>query len=253
VASAACASSNVAIGVGLEWLRSGLCDVVLCGGVDALHEFVIAGFASLRAQSPSPCRPFDAERSGLNLGEGAAFLVLELESQARARGQRIRAHLAGAGLSCDANHMTGPDRQGRGAARAMQAALVDADLTAADIDFVSAHGTATLFNDQMEGLALASLFGARLADVPVNSIKGSIGHTLGAAGALEAVMAVRVLEEQCIPPTAGLERRDEKIRLDVVAGAPRAARVRTVLSTSSGFGGLNAAIVLRAAEGEGAR
>lgn len=244
VVSAACASSNAAFQVALDWLRGGLCDAVLCGGVDALQEFVVAGFTSLRALSPLPCRPFDAERSGLNLGEGAAFLLLERESHARARGRSIRAFLDGVGLSCDANHMTGPDREGRGATRAMSAALVDAGRDAAAVDFVSAHGTATLFNDLMESQALGTLLGARVPVVPINSIKGSIGHTLGAAGALEAVMAVRVLEEQLIPPTVGHLQRAENIKLDVVAGDARQVPIDCVLSTSSGFGGLNAAIVL---------
>ncbi len=132
----------LALGMALQWLRAGRCDVVLCGGTDAISEFVLSGFHSLRAQSKGPCQPFDRARSGLNLGEGAAFLVLESEEHASRRGQRIRAYLSGYGLSCDANHMTGPDRQGRGAARAMSAALADAGLGAEAVDFVSAHGGA---------------------------------------------------------------------------------------------------------------
>lgn len=254
VTSTACASGNVALGMALKWLRAGLCDVVLCGGVDAISEFVLSGFHSLRAQAKAPCQPFDRARSGLNLGEGAAFLVLESEDHARRRGQRIRAYLSGYGLSCDANHMTGPDRQGRGAARAMSAALVDAGLGAPAVDFVSAHGTATVFNDAMEARGLALVLGERSATVPVNSIKGSLGHTLGAAGALEAVMAVRALEEQVIPPTAGLGERDPEIALHLVVGAPQAAALSVVLSTSSGFGGVNAALVLcRASDDKAAR
>ncbi len=251
VTSTACASGNVALGMALQWLRAGRCDVVLCGGVDAISEFVLSGFHSLRAQAKVPCQPFDRARSGLNLGEGAAFLVLESEDHARRRGQRIRAYLSGYGLSCDANHMTGPDRQGRGAARAMSAALADAGLGAEAVDFVSAHGTATVFNDAMEARGLELVLGARSATVPVNSIKGSLGHTLGAAGALEAVMVVRALEEQLIPPTAGLVERDPEIALHIVAGAPQAAPLSVVLSTSSGFGGVNAALVLCRAAGDG--
>ena len=229
----------------LEWIRAGTCDAVLCGGVDAISEFVLSGFHSLRAHAKEPCRPFDGDRSGLNLGEGAAFLLVEAAEHARARGQRIRAYLDGYGLSCDANHMTGPDRQGRGAARAMVAALHDAQLQPAAVDFVSAHGTATAFNDLMEARALAVVLGAGSAATPVNSIKGTLGHTLGAAGAIEAVMAVRALEAQLIPPTAGHRERDPEIALDIVSGAARPARLATVLSTSSGFGGVNAALVLR--------
>lgn len=250
VMSTACISGNAALGVAVQWIRSRACDAVLCGGVDALQEFVLSGFHSLRAHSREPSRPFDGRRSGLNLGEGAGFLVVESADSARARGARIRGFLDGYGLSCDAHHMTGPDRNGRGAARAMLHAIADAGLDPASIDFVSAHGTATVFNDLMEARGLEAVFDDRAAAVPVNSIKGALGHTLGAAGALEAVMAVRVLEEQAIPPTAGHEQLDPEIRLDVVHGAARRARVRAVLSTSSGFGGVNAALVLTAAGGE---
>ena len=247
VVSTACASGNAALGVAMQWVRSGACDVVLCGGVDALQEFVLSGFHSLRAHSREPARPFDAARSGLNLGEGAAFLVVEAAEHAAARGRRVRAFLDGYGLSCDAHHMTGPDRNGRGAARAMLQAIADAALTPEAVDFVSTHGTATVFNDLMEARGLEAVLGGRSDRVPVNSIKGALGHTLGAAGALEAVMAVRALEEQCIPPTTGHGERDPQIHLDVVAGGVRRAPIRTVLSTSSGFGGVNAALVLQAA------
>ncbi len=245
VASIACASANAALGTALELIRTSRADQVIAGGVDALNDFVVAGFASLKALDPDPCRPFDRARRGLNLGEGAGFLVLEEESHARARGARIRALLSGYGSATDANHMTGPDRQGRGAAHAMQAALEDAAVFPAAIDFVSTHGTATPFNDAMEARALHAVFGARAARLPAHSIKGSLGHTLGAAGALEALVCVRILETGHIPPTVGLMDRDPEIELDLVAGAARACPVTTALSTSSGFGGLNAAVVLQ--------
>lgn len=249
VLSTACASGNAALGSALQLLRGGRCDVVLAGGVDALQDFVIAGFGCLRAHAPSPCQPFDRQRRGLNLGEGAGFLVLETEEHAARRGARVRAYLDGCGLAADATHMTGPDREGGGAARAMQAALAQAGARAEDVDFVSLHGTATAFNDLMEAKALHAILGPRAAQVPVNSIKGSIGHTLGAAGLLEAVLCVRVLEEGFIPPTVGCMERDPEIDLCVVAGAGRGAAISTVLSTSSGFGGLNAAVVLRRGPG----
>jgi 3-oxoacyl-[acyl-carrier-protein] synthase II len=239
-ASVACASGNVAIGAALDLVRSGRCDVVLAGGADALHDFVIAGFGALKAVDPEPCRPFDRGRRGLNLGEGAAFLVVEAEPHARARGARVRAFLDGYGLGADAVHMTGPDREGRGAARAMQAALAEARVDAGAVSFVSAHGTATVFNDLMEAKALA-LVGTR---APVSSIKSAIGHTLGAAGALEAVLCVRTLETGLVPPTIGLVVKDPEIALDVVHGRAREIDARVALSTSSGFGGTNAAIVL---------
>ncbi len=247
VPSVACASGNVALGAALDLVRRGRCDVVLAGGADALHDFVIAGFGTLKAVDTAPCRPFDRDRRGLNLGEAAAFVVVESEAHARARGARIRAFLDGYGVAADAVHMTGPDREGRGAARAMQAALADAGRAAADVGFVSAHGTATPFNDLMEGKALALVFGARTSAVPVNSIKSALGHTLGAAAALEAVATVRTLETGLIPPTPGLTTLDPDIPLDIVHGTPRATSPRVVLSTASGFGGTNSTIILSAA------
>jgi 3-oxoacyl-[acyl-carrier-protein] synthase II len=244
VPSVACASGNVALDAALALVRSGRCDVVLAGGVDALQDFVIQGFACLKALDPAPCRPFDRDRRGLNLGEAAAFLVVEAEEHARARGARVRAVLAGSGVAADAVHMTGPDREGRGAARAMQAALTDAELATADVGFVSAHGTATAFNDLMEAQALGLVLGERSARTPVNSIKSALGHTLGAAAALEAIACVRTLETGLIPPTPGLVERDPAIGLDIVHGAAREADVHVALSTSSGFGGTNAAVVL---------
>jgi 3-oxoacyl-[acyl-carrier-protein] synthase II len=246
VPSVACASGNVALGAALDLVRRGRCDVVLAGGADALHDFVLAGFGSLKAVDAAPCRPFDRDRRGLNLGEGAAFVVVESEEHARARGARIRAFLDGYGVAADAVHMTGPDREGRGAARAIAAALADAGRGAAgDVGYVSAHGTATPFNDLMEGKALALVFGAAVP--PVNSIKSALGHTLGAAAALEAVACVRTLETGLVPPTPGLATLDPEIALDVVRDSARALRPRVVLSTASGFGGTNAAVVLSAA------
>lgn len=251
VISTACCSSNSALALSLYWLRRGLCDVVLCGGVDVLQPFVVSGFRLLRAQSQEVCRPFDVRRSGVNLGEAAACVVLEPEPRARERGQRVLGRLVGAGLSQDAHHMTAPDPQGRGVLLAMERALSDAGLPVDAVDFVSSHGTGTPFNDQMEARALKLLLGERSRHVPVNSIKGSVGHTLGAAGVLEAVMTVHILADQRIPATVGLEQPDPSFEIDLVMGGPRSARVRYVLSTASGFGGENAAVVLAAGDGGG--
>ncbi|MCS6915002.1 MAG: beta-ketoacyl synthase N-terminal-like domain-containing protein [Myxococcales bacterium] len=245
VVSVACASGNAALGTALDLIREGTCDAVLAGGVDVLTDFVLSGFAALRAHARGPCRPFDRDRDGLSLGEGAAFLLLEAAPLARARGRRVRAWLDGYGVACDATHMTGPDREGGGAARAMAAALAEAGASPEEVDFVSLHGTGTRYNDLMEARGLASALGPRAATVPVNSIKGAIGHTLGAAAALEAVMAVRALEAQLVPPTAGLQVQDPEIPLRVVHEVPLRTRLETVLSTASGFGGLNAAVLLR--------
>jgi 3-oxoacyl-[acyl-carrier-protein] synthase II len=242
VISVACASGNVALGAGRDLIRSGRADVVLAGGVDALNDFVVAGFGTLKAVDPEPCRPFDRTRRGLNLGEAACFLVLEAEPHARARGARVRAFLDGYGVAADAVHMTGPDREGRGAARAMMAALSDAQIPAEQVGYVSAHGTATVFNDLMEAKALAQVFTAQIP--PVNSIKSALGHTLGAAGALEALLCVRTLETGLCTPTPGLSELDPEIPLDVVRDQPQKLHPRVVLSTSSGFGGTNAALCL---------
>ncbi len=241
----ACASGTHALALATSWIRAGRADVVLAGGTDLLCRFVVAGFNCLRATSDA-AHPFDRGRKGLVLGEGAGVLVLESEAHATRRGARIRAAVAGVGAAADAVHMTAPDREGAGAARAMRAALADAACSPADVGFVSAHGTGTPYNDAMEAAALTRVFGA--GRVPVNSIKGAIGHTLGAAGALEAILCVCVLETGIVPPTIGLEDLDPACAtLDCVQGEARRVATSTVVSTSSGFAGANAALVLEAA------
>jgi 3-oxoacyl-[acyl-carrier-protein] synthase II len=238
----ACASGTHAVALGAAWIRAGRADVVLAGGTDLLCRFVVAGFNCLRATS-DVARPFDRRRKGLVLGEGAAIVVLESEAHARARGAAVRACVTGVGAAADATHMTAPDREGAGAARAIRAALDDAGLAPSNVGFVSAHGTGTPYNDAMEAAALTRVFGA--GRVPVDSIKGAIGHTLGAAGAIEAVVCLRVLETGLVPPTTGLEEVDPACAsLDVVHGAARRVDARAVVSTSSGFAGANAALVL---------
>jgi 3-oxoacyl-[acyl-carrier-protein] synthase II len=245
--SIACASGTQSIGLALELIRSGQGDVFVVGGAEALCDFVVTGFNSLRATSRETVRPFDTRRDGLALGEGAAILVVESMEHARARGAEVGAEICGTGLSGDAVHMTAPARDGAGAARAMRAALADAGVAAPRVDFVSAHGTGTVYNDAMEIAAIANVFGEHAARVPVNSIKGAIGHTLGAAGSFEAIMCARVLREGLIPPTANCEQLDASCPLDLVRGAPRRCDVRIALSTSSAFAGNNAAVVLRRA------
>jgi len=234
--SVACASGTTAVGHALRWIRQGRAHRVLVVGVDALSEFIVRGFAALRALGVGGARPFDATRDGLCVGEGSAAICIQSGSGP------ARATIAGAGGANDANHITGPARDGRGLIGAVTAALADATVSADDIDAVSAHGTATRFNDQMEGVALSAVFGGR--PVPVHSIKGAIGHTLGAAGVIEAVLCVRGLETGLWPPTAGLVEQDPEIGLDVVADEPRTIRGRMVLSCSAGFSGINSAVVL---------
>jgi 3-oxoacyl-[acyl-carrier-protein] synthase II len=237
----ACASSTHAIALAADWVRRGRAEVVLAGGTDLLCRFVVAGFNCLRATAET-AHPFDVRRRGLVLGEGAAVVIVESADAAARRGATVRARVLGVGGAGDAVHMTAPDREGGGAARAIAAALGDAGVRPADVGFVSAHGTGTPYNDAMEAAALGRLFEPRA--VPVNSIKGAIGHTLGAAGAFEAVMCTRVLATGILPPTAGLEELDPTCAgLDVVHGDARGADVAVALSTSSGFAGTNAAVV----------
>jgi len=241
----ACASGTAAIALAAGWVSAGRADVVLAGGTDLLTRFLVAGFNCLRATAEE-ARPFDRDRRGLVLGEGAAVLVIEGADHAARRGARARAAILGAGAAGDAVHMTAPDREGGGAARAMLAALAEAGVTPAAVDFVSAHGTGTPYNDAMEAAALRHVFGA--TGPPVHSVKGAVGHTLGAAGALEAVVCVEAMATGLIPPTVGLVTVDPACAgLDLVRGEPRRRRVGVALSTSSGFAGANAAVVLGAA------
>ena len=239
----ACASGTNAIGHAFECVRSGRYQRVLSGGYDALSELVFAGFDSLQASTPEKCRPFDRGRTGLVLGEGAAVLALENFEAASARGARIFGEVVGYGLSTDNHHLTQPNPSGSGARQAMQRALDSADLSAPEIDYINAHGTATPFNDAAEGKAIAELFGR----VPVSSTKGMMGHSLGAAGAIEAVISLLALRDQILPPNINFRETDEALDLDIVANVSRPAALRTVLSNSFGFGGTNACIILRKA------
>lgn len=237
----ACASGTNAIGHAFECVRSGRYQRVLTGGYDALSELVFVGFDSLQAATPEKCRPFDRNRSGLVLGEGAAILALENLKAAEARGATILAEVIGYGLSTDNHHLTQPNPSGSGARQAMERALESAHLSASEVDYVNAHGTATPFNDAAEGKALAELFGR----VPVSSTKGMMGHSLGAAGAIEAVISLLALRDQTLPPNINFRASDPALDLDIVANESRPARIRTVLSNSFGFGGTNASVILR--------
>jgi 3-oxoacyl-[acyl-carrier-protein] synthase II len=246
----ACSSSAHAIGLALDLLRARRADAVVAGGAEAICRTTLAGFNALRAIDPRGPRPFDRARAGMGLGEGAAVLVLERLGEARARGVRARALLLGYGGSADAFHMTNPHPEGRGALAAMGAALADAGLAAEAIDHVNAHGTGTPANDAAEARAIRALVGpAREGEVAVCSVKGALGHTLGAAGAVEAAAVVAAIEEGFVPPTVGLEEPDEACgALAMVRGEALARPVRVALSTSFAFGGNDAALVFAAAE-----
>ncbi|MEV5238394.1 beta-ketoacyl-[acyl-carrier-protein] synthase family protein [Streptomyces cinnamoneus] len=246
--STACASGTTALGVAKDLLAAGRCDIVLAGGAESPPEAAVTAVCfsqmstlSLRRDEPARAsRPFDADRDGFVLGEGAAVLVLERSEHARARGARCRALLAGFGASADAHHPTSPDPEGAGAVLAMRSALADAGLELPDIGHVNAHGSSTQSNDLAEATALRRLFGD---PPPVTANKGVFGHAIGGAGAIEAACSILSLEAQLIPPTANLERLDPRIDLDVVSNKPRQHRMDAVLSNSFGFGGHNAAVV----------
>lgn len=239
----ACSSSAIALSQAMDLIALGRVEVALAGGAEGLCRLTCAGFSALRATSPELCRPFDIERKGLNLGEGAAMLVLESEEHARRRGARIYAYLRGAGLSCDAHHMTAPHPEGAGALRAMQAALRDARLQPENIGYINAHGTGTPHNDAAESAAVRALLGVRAAQVPVSSIKSMVGHTLGAAGAIEAVASVLAIVDESLPPTAHLQNPDPAFGLDFIIGSARSMRVDVVMSASFAFGGNNAVLI----------
>jgi 3-oxoacyl-[acyl-carrier-protein] synthase II len=249
----ACASGAHAIGEGFRMIRDSSADVVLVGGTEAnltpqaLNAFARLQALSTRADEPERAsRPFDRERDGFVMGEGAGFCVLERLGAARSRGARVHAVLVGYGRNCDAHHLVMPDPQGAGAARCMRLALADADLAVHDVEHVNAHGTSTRLNDLAEARALHAVFGKGSVP-PITSVKGAIGHLIGAAGAVEFVAACRSLAEGHAPPTANYEHPDERLALDVIAGAPRPLASGAVLSNSFGFGGHNASLVAVAA------
>jgi 3-oxoacyl-(acyl-carrier-protein) synthase len=241
--STACASGSTALAVGADLLRRDEADLVVAGGYDALCRFVLRGFNALRSLTRDEVRPFDRRRTGLLLGEAGALALLVRERDLR--GPRLGT-LLGYGSASDGFHIAAPEPEGRGLERAVRAALADAGLSPRDVDFVSAHGTATLLNDRIETAALKRALGTRAHEVPVNSIKGGLGHTMGAAAALEAFMCLLAAQRGLIPPTLHLEEPDPECDLDYVPGRARPGRPRIMLSTSMGFGGCNGAVVLEA-------
>jgi 3-oxoacyl-[acyl-carrier-protein] synthase II len=243
--SSACASGATALALGADLLHDGHADLVVAGGYDALCRFVMRGFDTLRSLTREEVRPFDRRRTGLLLGEAAGLVLLARGEDAR---PRPLGRLLGHGSAGDAFHVAAPDPDGRGLESAVRGALAAAGLDAAAVDFVSAHGTATPLNDRIESGVLRRVLGRRAGDVPVNSIKGAIGHTMGAAATLEAIMCLLAARDGILPPTVGYEEADPGCPLDVVA-ACRRARPRVMLSTSLGFGGCNAALVLEAGPG----
>jgi len=237
----ACASGTNAVGHAFECVRSGRYNRVLAGGYDALSEMVFVGFDSLQASTPEKCRPFDRHRTGMVLGEGAALLALESLDLAEQRGAPVLAEIIGYGISTDNFHITQPEPSGSGPRQAMEGALQSANISAGEVDYINAHGTATVFNDAAEGKAISGLF----SGVPVSSTKSMMGHSLGAAGAIEAIVCLLALEHQFVPSNINFGELDDDLDLNIVANESRPALLRTVLSNSFGFGGTNASILMR--------
>ncbi|CAB1129110.1 beta-ketoacyl-acyl carrier protein synthase II (involved in pimelate synthesis) [Candidatus Hydrogenisulfobacillus filiaventi] len=248
----ACASSGHAVGDAMRAIQWGEADVMLTGGTEAaVIPIAFAGFCAMKALSTRnddpahASRPFDRQRDGFVMGEGAGFLVLESERHARARGARIYAELVGYGRSADAYHVVEPHPEGLGAALAMRRALQDAGLAPEDVDYINAHGTATPKGDIAETLAIKRVFGDYAYRLPVSSTKSSTGHLLGAAGAVEMVASILALTKQVVPPTINLEEPDPECDLDYVPNQPREHRMEVVMSNTFGFGGQNCTLVAK--------
>jgi 3-oxoacyl-[acyl-carrier-protein] synthase II len=249
--ASACASSSHAMGVAFDTIRSGRAEVIVTGGSEAtVTPLALAGFCAARALSTRnddpahASRPFDKERDGFVMAEGAGVLVFESMEHARKRGARIYAEVKGFGMTADAFHITAPDESGDGPARAMAAALEDAGLEPADIDYVNAHGTSTEYNDRTETKAIRRVFGDHADRVPVSSSKSMVGHLLGASGAVELAFTAFTVARDVIHPTANYETPDPDCDLDYVSEGAREVRVRNAVSNSLGFGGHNASIVI---------
>jgi 3-oxoacyl-(acyl-carrier-protein) synthase len=239
----ACGSSAAAIATVADLIETGVVDLGVAGGVDTLTRLCFMGFNALKLVDPRPCRPFARDRRGMSIGEGAAVLVLESRRHAATRGIPVRACVAGCGVSSDAFHPTAPAVEGEGAVRAMREALARARLEPTAIAYVNAHGTGTAHNDRAEAKALEQVFGAHR--VLVSSTKSLIGHTMGAAGALEAVATVLALETGVLPPTANLQKPDAAIPFDCIPHTARPYPVASAMSNSFGFGGQNVSLVFR--------
>jgi 3-oxoacyl-[acyl-carrier-protein] synthase II len=248
----ACASGTESISNAVDHLRAGIADVVICGGTESvIHPLPIAAFAAMHALSTRnedparASRPYDKDRDGFVLGEGAAVLILETKEHAEARGAKIYAEIAGGSVSSDAHHITAPDPEGNGAARAVLDALTDAGVTPSDVNYINAHATSTPVGDIAEYTALHKVFGDRIKEIPVSATKSATGHLLGGTGALEAMFTVLSVHEKIAAPTLNLDNQDEAIPLDVVIDPRPLPDSIVAISNSFGFGGHNAVIVVK--------
>ena len=241
----ACAAGNYAIAYAADAIAAGRADLMLAGGADSFSRITYTGFARLGAIAPEVCRPFDRHREGMIPGEGAAVLVLEPLDRALARGATVYAEVAGYGLSCDAHHMTAAHPEGAGAARAMERALRSAGLAPDDVSWVSAHGTGTPTNDRLEAIAAHRLFGDRARRLPMSSIKSMLGHTMGAASAIESVACALAIATGMVPPTINFREPDPDFAVDCVPNEAREMPVRVAMNNAYAFGGNNASVLFR--------
>ena len=239
----ACSSGATAIGYARDLVQTGAATAIICGGTEPLCRITYSAFNSLQAVDPQYCKPFDKNRQGLSLGEGAGIMILEELGHALQRGARIYGEILGYGVSCDAHHMTSPDPEGGGAVLAMGRALEDAGISPAAVDYINAHGTGTPANDKIETKAIKHLFGEQAYKIPISSSKSMTGHTLGAAGAIEGVVSLLALYHGFIPPTIHCTTPDPECDLDYVTEGARDAALKVVLSNSFAFGGNNTALV----------
>jgi 3-oxoacyl-[acyl-carrier-protein] synthase II len=248
----ACASGAHALAISLNLIRRGICDIIIAGGTEScITPLGLAGFCSMKAlstrneQPEKASRPFDKERDGFVMGEGAGIVILESLEHAEKRGAKIYCEFIGAGMSCDAYHITAPDPDGYGAYLSMKYALLDAKINPEEVDYINAHGTSTPLNDKSETLAIKKLLGEKAYKIPVSSIKSMIGHLLGAAGAVEFISTCLTIKEGIIPPTINYEYPDPECDLDYVPNEAREANVKIAISNSFGFGGHNVCLVLK--------
>ncbi|MCK4258404.1 MAG: beta-ketoacyl-[acyl-carrier-protein] synthase family protein [Halanaerobiales bacterium] len=243
--STACSSGLHAIGIATDLLRVGRCDLVIAGGVDLISELTFSGFELLKALSNEDITPFDLNRKGLLLGDGVGIVVLEREDSAKARNANLYAKIAGYGSSSDAFHMTAPHKDAEGIFQSMKMALKDAKMNVEEIDYISAHGTGTKHNDAIETLGIKRFFGTRAYNIPVSSIKSMIGHTLGAAGAIETIAGILTIRHGIISPTINYQTPDPDCDLDYVPNVARKQNIRSFMNNSLGFGGNNAVLIVK--------
>lgn len=241
--STACASGTDAIGIAAREIVAGKSHIMIAGGVDVLSDFALIGFNALQALTDDKIRPFDRNRSGLALGEGAAFIVLESKEHAVDRGAKLYGQIMGYSSRADAHHLTGPHKEGRGLADAVGQAIIEANLLPQDISYINAHGTGTIYNDLMETKVVKKVFGENAYGIPISSTKSMLGHSFGAAGAIEAICCILAVKRNIIPPTINLCEKDPECDLDYVPHTARKQDLKVAMSMSAGFGGQNSVLI----------